>query len=179
MLLESTLTLLAASSAIASLAIAKRASERRLRKVLRRLGEEQGLVALERVERGGLKFDLAWKEEATGRLTHVFIIGGVRASKAFASLKRAYELWGAKGFYIANGKRSREVLRLIKESPEVNGHVWALTKDSVKELVKLRSKYGRLLDELKPTPGVANASKIGSVFREQRVHGSYLSTAAS
>lgn len=173
MLLESALTLAVASSAVASVAIVRGALKRRLRRVLKRLGEEQGLAVVERVERAGLKFDLAWKREGDGRLTHVFVLDGMKPPKAIGLLKRAYELWGVRGFYVANGRRAKEAAKLLKEAfPEANGHVWVLTKGDVKELARLRSKYGRVLEELKPAEERAPLGN-GTGLQEAGAHGCF------
>lgn len=149
MMLESALTIAAASSIAVGLALAKRASERRFRRLIERLGREQGLVAAEGVEQGGIRFDLAWRE-GNGRLTHVFILDGVKPPAALIALKRACELWGVKGFYVASEKRAKEAARLLKDGfSEANGRVWVLTKRDVKELATLKFKYGKILDELR------------------------------
>lgn len=133
------------------LAMLAKGSRSKTKKLIRQLGEGQGLLVLENLERDGFKFDLAWKRGVDEKPTHVFILKKLRPFEALAALKHAYDLWRARGFYITDKQGVEEVSRLLKGSfHEVNGFVWALTKEDVKEVVRLKAKYGELLEKLKP-----------------------------
>ena len=120
-------------------------------KLIRRLGERQGLVVSLSYERDGFHYDVVWRRELDGRPTHVFVVGRKKALEALASLKHAYDLWRARGFYVTDDKGVREVDRLLGGSfHEVKGLVHCLTFSELKVVVELKERYGEILESLTP-----------------------------
>ncbi len=133
--------------------VVKARREAGLRRIVRRMGEEQGLIVAEPLERDGFRYDVAWKREVDGKPTHVFVLKKSKPLEALASLKHAYDLWRARGFYITDKRGVEEASRLLRGSfHEINGHVWVLTREDLKEVARLKARYGELLEKLKPTP---------------------------
>jgi len=127
--------------------------EDRLKRIVKRMGEEQGLVVAEPLERDGFKYDVVWKRGVDGKPTHVFVLRKLRPLEALAALKHAHDLWRARGFYITDRRGVEEASRLLRGSfHEVSGHVWVLTREDLKEVARLKARYGELLEKLKPTP---------------------------